>query len=222
MAEEGKTEKVRSPEDIAAEEAIKALPEPGYQREEALKQRQETLDEKAAALLRKWQTGSIDPKHMKIAREIAARVSELDVSGAQAGRTYRWVSTRREGYHINKAKNEGWEMVQGDDPEADALKKTDGTTVRILGDVVLMWMPEEVFIVKKAMELQRKEEVESGSIGGLLDLADRHRDNVILRPYGMDSLEGPPIAAQRFTRQQAMKVLDGALRRGAVPGMRVK
>ena len=128
----------------AAEAAAGELPPAGDERREVLKKREETLEEKAEKMAAQMMMGTIDPKHLEIAREIAAKTQYLDVSNKVPGRVYRWISTNRSGQHVQIAKNLGWVVVQGDDQEAiELIDQTPGTT-RELGDVILMWMPAPI------------------------------------------------------------------------------
>lgn len=206
--------------DAAAEAAQADLPEAGHERREALKRREDNLQAEVDRMARKMISGTVDPKALEVVNEIAGKTQYLSVSNAQPGKVYAWVSTRAHGHHIQALKPLGWEVVQGKDPEALELKGQDGGTTRQLGDVILMRIDRDRYIVLKAREQARTRQIQQSSAAGLIEMGERHRDKgFIVRPWGMDTMEGPEIQPQRLGRKQAMKMVDKALRRGTVPGM---
>ena len=206
-----------------AKAAAASLPEAGHARREAIKRREETLEMQIARLSEKMMNGTIDPKELEIVNEIASKTQYLSVSGAQAGYVYSWASKNRSGQHIQAMKGLGWETVQGDDPEALELKGMDGGTTRQLGDVILMRIRKEVYIVLKAQEQVKARRVQQNSASTLVELGDRYRDKGFsVRPYHMDTFSGPPIRSNRISSQRtAMQQLDTDLRNGTVPGMEI-
>ncbi len=218
---------VSTPEEAqaAGREAADQLPAPGYQRQETLRERQGRLQEAAQRMADQIQRGTIDPSKLQILNEIASRVHYLDVSNPQPGRSYVWVSTNRSGQHVQKMKALGFQTIQGDEPEATELQGTAGDTTRRLGDVVLMWAPEELVIALKAQQIVHQRKVESASTANLIELGDKYRGKgLIVSPYGMDTMQGPPIEVGRFSQSQARKaatgLVDQALREGTIPGLR--
>lgn len=206
-----------------AEQAHSELPEAGYERRETLKRREATLEEKIAQMSERMLRGTIDPSSLEIANEIANKTQYLHVSGAQTGYVYGWLSTNRSGLHVQKAKNYGWEVVQGDDPEALELKgEMGGGTTRQLGDVILMRMKEERYIVLKAQEQARTARIQQSSASNLVELGQKYRSKgFTVKPYGMNSFEGPEIKSGVLSRKAAFQQLDGHLRAGTVPGMEI-
>jgi hypothetical protein len=213
------------------EKAAQELPERGYLSKEVQLKRQDELQKEAERIASQMQSGTIDPKKLEIANEIANKTQYLSVSNADPAFVYGWVSRNRHSQHIQAMKQFGWVVVQGDDEEAIELKGTQsgqggapGTT-RELGDVVLMKIPKDRYVVLKALEVSKTRQLQKASTSALLELGNKHRDKgIIIRPYRMDDpegdLSGPEIKPQRFSnRQNAMRMIDKQLRDGTVEGM---
>jgi hypothetical protein len=199
----------------AAHEAAEAtLPAAGYARQEALKSRAENLAVQAEKMAAQMLLGTIDPKYLQIASEIAGRIEYLNVSNPQPGFVYQWVSTNRSGFHVQKAKQLGYEVVQGKDPEAMELIGDKPGTTRTLEDVLLMRIPEERYVVLKALEIKRAREVQGASSSNLIALVGKYGHVARIKPYRMDTLEGPAPQPGRFTKNQAKKWLENELRTG--------
>lgn len=221
--------KITNNSDVEAQAELEAqaaaeLPEAGHERREVLKRRQETLEEQIARLSDKMLRGTIDAKELEICNEIASKTQYLAVSGARPDYVYGWISTNRYGQHVQAAKAQGWEVVQGDDDEALELKGMDGGTTRQLGDVILMKIKKDIYIVLKAQEQAKTRRIQQNSAGTLAEMGDRYRDHGFsVKPYRMDSLQGPEVRPGRIsTRHAAMQQLDTHLRNGSVPGMEIQ
>lgn len=206
-----------------ARQADQELPEPGHARREAQKRRQETLEQQIARLADKMLSGEIDEKELEICNEIASKTQYLAVHGAKPDYVYGWVSTNRHSQHVQAAKAQGWEVVQGDDPEALELKGMDGGTTRRLGDVLLMRIKKDVYIVIKAQEQLKTKRVQQASASTLVEMGMKYRDQGFsVRPYQMDSFAGPEIRPHRLSTQgSALEQMDAALRAGTVPGLEI-
>jgi hypothetical protein len=206
-----------------AEEAHAELPEPGHERREVLKRRQETMEMQIARLSEKMLRGTIDAKELEIVNEIASKTQYLAVSGAQPDYVYGWISKNRHGQHIQSAKMQGWETVQGDDPEGLELKGTDGSTTRQLGDVILMRIKKDIYIVMEAQKQAQTKRVQQNSASTLVEMGEKYRKHgFAVRPYKMESFEGPEIRSNRLSSHgTAMQQIDAALRNGTVPGMEI-
>lgn len=205
------------------EQAVAELPEPGHERREVLKRRQATLEEQIARLSEKMLRGTIDAKELEICNELASKTQYLSVSGAKSEYVYGWISKNRHGQHIQAAKAQGWETVQGDDPEAVELKGMDGSTTRQLGDVILMRIKKDIYIVLKAQEQTKTRRIQQNSASTLVDMGEKYRNRGFsVRPFGMDSFEGPEIRSNRISSHgTAIQQLDAHLRAGTVPGMEI-
>lgn len=206
-----------------AQQAAQELPEPGHERREALKRREATLEQQIARLSEKILRGSIDTKELEIVNELASKTQYLSVSGARPEFVYSWVSKNRHGQHIQTLKAQGWETVQGDDPEALELKGMDGSTTRQLGDVILMRIKKDIYIVLKAQEQVKTRRQQQNSASTLAEMGDKYRSlGFNVSPYKMNSLAGPDIHSHRLSRGgTALQQLDAQLRDGTVPGMEI-
>jgi hypothetical protein len=213
-----KTGLTQEERDAKAEVVNAELPAEGHAKREAQKAMQYTLEQQAEMMAGQMMAGTVDPAALEIANEIASRVQYLDVTGQQADRVYKWASISRgsNGQHVQRAKISGWEVVQGNDPEARELLNTDGSTTRCLGDLLLMWMPRDRWVVMKAQSIVRQRRRDGASAAGLIELAHQYRDKgFMVRPHGMESLEGPAIENDRFSRNPAAtQMIDAGLRKG--------
>lgn len=209
--------------------AAATLPPKGFLRHEELARRQDELQREAERVADKMIRGSIDPSQLEIANEIASKTQWMSVSNADPAFVYGWVSKNRHGQHIQAMHRLGWTTVQGEDPEAIELKGTRmGTslgTTRELGDVILMKIPRERYIVLKALEEKRKRDVQRASTAGLIELAGQYRDNVKISPYRMDDphgdMSGPDIRPRNFTSKQGAVRFIQDIREGTLPGMEI-
>lgn len=208
--------------DEAVQQAEATLPPPGHERREELKEREESLQQQIDRMANKLLSGQLDAKALEIENEIASKTQYLSVANARPEYVYAWVSKNRHQQHIQALRPLGWEVVQGDDPEAMELKGQDGGTTRQLGDVILMRIHRDRYIVIKAKEQAQTRHIQRASAAGLVELGDKYRNKgFIVRPWGMDSMEGPDINPQAMSRKQAMKMVEKHLKAGTVPGMYV-
>lgn len=229
-----KTKVVDTTDDAAVEVAEKAaeaeLPAAGHARREALKQRDAKLATEAEAIAQQILSGNVDATKMDIINEIAQRTQSLQVSNQQPGMVYGWVSKNQHGQHIEKMRNYGWEVVQGEDQEALELKGSGRTlglgspgTTRELADVILMRIPMEQYVVLRAMEIAQTKRVQQASASNLLAMADKYRGKINVHPYQMEDprgdLSGPDIVARRFSnKQNAQRMMTEHIKQGTVPG----
>lgn len=207
-----------------AEQAAAELPEAGHERREVLKRREATLEEQIARLSQKMMSGAIDAKELEICNELASKTQYLSVNGAQSDYVYGWVSKNRHGQHIQAAKSQGWEIVQGDDPEALELKGMDGSTTRQLGDVILMKIKKDIYIVLKAQEQVKAKRIQQNSAGNLIEMGNKYRHlGFNVKPHQMATLEGPDVRPKPMSSKRGVSSqMDAALRNGTVPGMEIK
>lgn len=229
MSEEKAAEALEKMKGATKEE----LPVKGYRSREDELRRQDDLQAEAERIASQMQAGTVDPSKLEIANEIASRTQFLSVSDADPAFVYGWVSRNRHGQHVQSMKQLGWIVVQGDDREAIELKGTQGGqgtmpgTTRELGDVLLMKIPREKYVVLKALEVAQTRQLQKASTANLVEMRDKYRDKgVIVRPFGMDDpdgdLSGPEIKPQRFTsRKGALQMIDRQLRDGSVAGMEI-
>jgi hypothetical protein len=132
------------------------LPPNGDARREELKRRSDALRQAADEMAAAAGIESIDPSKLQPENEIAQHFNPathmLDVSKRQPGYEYRWESAnpRLNGVAITMAKNLGWELVVGNDPEAREHREVDGT--RRVGDAILMRIRTERYVSLQARQ----------------------------------------------------------------------
>ena len=202
----------------------RALPPAGDAQRDELKARADALAEQAETT--QLVGGQINPKAFRIDREIAAKINELDVSGALDDYAYAWVWTGQQGLKVkeklSRRVREGdglvvcWEVVNGDMPEALELKSVDGT--RRLNDVMLMRCRKERKEQLDAQDEIQRARREASINEPLEELARKYPRLVKVHT----DLSDPTLqaglrrgAARGFAAQQ----FDTAIREGTVPGM---
>ncbi len=120
------------------------LPPPGHARDEVLRERKENLE---AAIDKLPERGGVDVSTIPIEREIVQAfdgLGNLTVTGAMSGWVYKW--KKADDQQTTLAQNLGFELVQGNDPEAQEHKGkhcAGGTTLRGAGDVLLWRIKQE-------------------------------------------------------------------------------
>jgi len=177
---------------------------------------QETLERAAEELNKEAGVAKLD--EIPVDREIANVVSELEVSNQRPGWVYCWVYTGQNGIMIRRKQAEGWIVVQGDDPEAKEVKES-ATTVRRIGDTILMRLPTARW---EAMQ-QRDEELTRlrmhSSTGNLQELGRKHGITV----HTTEDASPSPVLSRAFAHAAARSVARGKvtdmIKTGTVPGM---
>ena len=167
----------------------------------------------------KYEGGTIDLKDIEEDREIQYHLNhnELEVTGKKPGRVYKWVYTGQQGRFVMQAKQQGWVVVTGDDPEAIELKSVDNT--RRLADVLLMWTSESRYqkITARQQDLNRRQQ--EGITASLEEQANKH--GVIVHDGG-NSPTMSAVMKRAGARQTAAHAVGSMLKAGSVPGMRVR
>lgn len=226
-----------------AREAHAELPPPGDARREALRAREESLQERIEKIGQSIVLNNIDPQVLARINEIQARTQYLDVSNRQPGYVYGWQTKNRWQDHRARAEAIGWEVVQGDDPEAIELKGTDGIaagtgtpdTTRQLGDVILMRIKEEYYLAQKGREHARTLQMQVASASTLLSMAAPYMDRGIMvkadprAAHAMGADLMPRVRPRRFSSKRAQMLglwnqhhFDQAIREGTLPGLEIE
>lgn len=228
-----------APKKTVTDETVEETPEEvpaaaGYAARESDKMKRDRLTEESERIAAQILGGTVDSSKLEIIDEIASRTQSLQVSNQQPGKVYGWVSKNQHGHHIERMKNYGWEVVQGDDTEAVELKGSGRTmglgspgTTRELADVILMRIDYERYVVLRAMEIAQTKRVQQASASTLLAMADKYRGQINVTPYKMEdprgNLSGPDIKSGRFSNQQnAQRQMTDHIKAGTVPGYELK
>lgn len=184
----------------------------------ANKEQQARNADALAEAAEKVEGGTIDPDDIKEDREIQYHLqhNELEVTAKQAGRVYKWVYTGQQGRFVMQAKQQGWQVVSAEDPEAIELKFVDGT--RRLADVMLMWTTEKRHKKNTAWQTELNKRQQLGITANLVEQASRY--GIIVHQDGNSPTMG---AVMKRAGQQhiAAQAVGGMLKAGTVPGMRV-
>jgi hypothetical protein len=159
--------------------------------------------------------GAVDLENFPVDNEIAGHINELEVTNALPGYRYCWVWTGHNGYMVRAKEAMGWRVVQGSDPEAPERKES-ATTVRRLGDVILMKAPEAVAQKWEKLWHERERAQQETDLSNLREMGDRAGITVVTdleHPTFKQTLRR--VAARRVASQQ----LSGMIREGKVPGI---
>mgnify|MGYP001564869306 FL=1 len=184
------------------------LPPSGYGRDEALRMRQDRLQQLIQERGEQIAFGLIDPRHLKVDPDIARYYADiLQVTPAQPDRIYCWVETglrNNHPEHVHHKQMQGWFFVLGDDPECPHLPRTPEGHRR-LGTTVLMWIDLEHYVEIRANEhaaaLRQRGDMQSAD--RMLEVAARHGAQVkIIENWSQLSSESRALAEQRFAMRQ--------------------
>ena len=196
-----------------------ALPPAGHVRDEELKLRTDQLDEQAETQAPGVEM--IDPNKIRpipeIQRNFDPSSGELEISAAQPGWAYLWVYNGEHSRHITRKRAMGWEVVQGNDPEAIEHKAVG--TYRQVGDVILMRIPQADFDRIRAHERKKAEDRQESVGAELIEKGRKHGVNV-----HVDGISGDPrildaVAKRAQAGNIASDMLDQQIRDGRVAGM---
>ncbi len=192
------------------------LPPPGDERREVLAERTDNLAEAAERL--GAERASINPKAFHVDNEIADHIDDLSVTNRRPEYEYCWVFTGQQGRMIRMKTAQGWEVVQGDEPEAMQFKGIGADTTRRHGDVILMKCRKDRFKLLQKQDEKRRQALLGSPTAGLEDLGDRYNKAGVVVHSNMDSIN-PRIANRMMARQMGERALDNMIRDGDVPGM---
>lgn len=219
-------EEVRVVSKEQAEHIGTGLPPAGYERNEELKIRQDTLEEAGEKRAGKLEVEAIDPKKLKVDREIRGILENdpnaLMVSDNDAMYEYCWVYFGRQGTWVWRKKHEGWEVVSGKMVESKEYLAED--TTRRIGDVLLMRMRKDRFAILEAKQLERKKKQDLGVVGHLRELGEKYAGTGIKVHTSADSRlqSGRGVmetVEARAATQVAGSGVDKMVREGSVPGL---
>lgn len=196
---------------------VETLPPPGDARREVLKARAEPLAEAAEAA--NADVGTIDPRAFEVEPELAQYFNELEVSDAQPEFEYCWVQSAFHGRYIKYKLTEGWEVVQGDMPEALELRGMAADTTRRLGDVILMRMTKDRYLALRRRREAHQRAVETGITSELQEMGAKYAGSGLIVHTQPDDALLKKMAAQAGAKQMAGQRFDTMIRTGNVPGM---
>lgn len=200
---------------------------PGDERREAMAAVADELAERVET--ETIEGGAIDRKNLKVENELAQHFNMLEVSNQDPAYRYAWKWTGQHGVQIKMALAEGWRVVQGDDPEAIELKGMGADTTRRLGDVMLMKMPIDRYLLLQRRAAKQREAREQSVVGNFQEILgpyhQRYGATAIVQ--GVDVMTGQPVDSKRldhmWKRSQAAaqggRMIDEALREGTMPGV---
>jgi hypothetical protein len=202
------------------------LPPAGPKRADELSRRLDVLQEKAETA--GPEVESIDPKKLRPDRELQHLFDKYDIltiTNPQPGYKYCWAYTGLHGNDIWGKKGEGWEVVQGNDPECREHTMKDDTTRRV-GDVLLMRIRVDLHVqlLKRAALRQARQE---GSIESELFALGQQAKGAIKvfqvnkHPYMQDDAPVSIVMPHRShpAYNTAMGALNNMLKTGEIPGV---
>lgn len=202
------------------------LPLPGDERREALKARQDRLDEAAEETAQALEVESMDPSAFAVEHEIAQHFTPpffdgLDVTNAREDRAYCWTNKGQNGLFIKSKLARGWFVIQGEDRESWEMRQADGT--RSVGDTLLMAISRERKAQLDAYEEHRRR-LQSGSIeAGLAETAERGmRRGAIARIHVGDDVSPEMLRTMNqraIAHDRGRRTVDQMIRQGRMPGV---
>lgn len=155
------------------------LPPAGDERREVLSKRKDELDELAEELAGDVEAGKIDPSKYEPINEILQHLDSSEVTGRLPEYEYLWQFTGRSGFFVRKSQIDGWEVVQGDMPEAKELKGIGADTTRHWGDCILMRIRKDLALRNQRRDRARRRMQQEGVTETLAEYQEK------LRQYGI-------------------------------------
>lgn len=202
------------------------LPPAGHARDEELKRREDTLAQEGEETAVALEVEAIDPAKFEIENEIAENfdpaTTMLKVSNADEYYMYCWVFSGMHGLMITQKTIEGWQVVQGSDPEALEHKGINADTTRRVGDTLLMRIPKDRYLV---IERRRKAQAErfNEQQGNLSEKAEALAKKFNIPIYNDGDVDARTLK-RMMNQAQAKKVagnkINSMIRQGRMPGMR--
>jgi len=218
---------------IVHKEQSQPLPPAGDERREVLRKREDNLQEQAEAMAETTDAYAMDPKALKVDRELAQHYdfdenTMLKITNRNPNRRYTWGNfSSQHGIDVRRKMGMGWKPVSGSDPECSELKAADGT--RTIGDVMLMWTTPENKARIDRMHQAKRDRVYQTAVTQEQEMADfarKHPNAFIIRPSKLESQVGRASdfvgpkgqQAAPVSREIAAKML-GDMVREEIPGV---
>ena len=218
----------------AVEEIMAAQGEP-VSREE-LSKKAEKLIAQANKLLSQIEVETADPAALSIENEVRQALNELNevyVSHMQSEYAYAWIFrdayNQFGGRYVRKMQALGWEVVQGDNPEAIEHKHVDGT--RVVSDCLLMRIRLDRKLLLEKRDRLLREAQQAGVTARVYELAERAGTRVYDKlPGFVEDAMNARAGEQRVQRAAAMGAfhrlnaggkVDRMLKTGTIPGIPV-
>lgn len=196
------------------------LPPPGDARRDALKARHDGLEQQAEETATAQDLHRADPAAFRVDNEIAQHFDELAVSHQDPAHVYCWVNSSLQGRFVKMKMAEGWEVVQGEMPEAVELRGMAADSTRRIGDVILMRIQRDRHLLLQRAERKKRMRRQEGVTANLVEMGERLRDRGVIvhtdveaNPRLMERL-----AKRSTARSAANRLTDTWMRQGRMPG----
>ena len=198
------------------------LPPAGDARRDELKRRDDALAEAAETRAAEAGVSAVNPAAFRVESDLAQHFNELDVTAQDPAYAYCWVNSGHFMRFVKMKLAQGWEVVQGDMPEAIELKGMGADTTRRLGDVILMRIQKDRKLLLDRQERAHRRAVESGVTSTLDELGEKYRDKGVIIHTNMDAAN-PRLLKTMAQRAQARSIAgrttDHLIREGRMPGV---
>jgi hypothetical protein len=214
-------------EELAEARPDAALPPPGHARDEVLRERADTLEQKAEEIFE--DRGAINPEAFEIDREIQHLLHDrndgLEISDPHPAYMYCWANFQNSnGTQVWQRKSWGWEVVGGNMPECSHLRREDGT--RRIGDVLLMRIRKDLHLLLEQKNEKKRLRQQYGVDADLQTIV-ANNPKAFRSVRTSDRNPEDPLIQRTMTageassgaRRAAMQQVDSMLRAGNVPGM---
>lgn len=203
---------------------------------EELSKKAEKLIAQANKLLSQIEVETADPAALTIENEVRRALNELNevyVSHSQPEYAYAWIFrdayNQFGGRYVRKMQALGWEVVQGDNPEATEHKHVDGT--RVVSDCLLMRIRLDRKLLLEKRDRLLREAQQAGVTARVYELAERAQTRVYDKlPGFVEEAMNAQAGERRVQRAAAMGAfhrlnaggkVDRMLKTGTIPGIPV-
>lgn len=187
-------------EEKTAAATTEPLAEPGHQRREQLKARQDALMAEIETISAQLESEGVDPAKLdktKIPREVMAAMdfanAEVYVSNANDNYRYAWIYRDPASRYGNRAVRSmqviGYEVVIGDMPEAKEHAHGPARE-RFVSDCILMRIRKENYEKWQLRDRLRRAQIENGVTAGFFDMAAKRGVRVFDQNTMPDHIRG--------------------------------
>lgn len=193
------------------------LPPAGHAQREELKQRTDTLTQEAEQRAATLEIDQVPDDALELDPEIMFKFDGFEVKDALPQFVYRWVvydsPAANKGWFVKQAQIQGWQLVQGNDPEAKDNEIAGG--LRKIGDTVLMRISKQRHaLLQKQEDLLRQRQQESVN-SNLMELGRKR--GIIIKPIEeLDPRQARALEARGRGYTAAKQQYERSLREGTL------
>jgi hypothetical protein len=195
----------------------------GDERRDEAKRRDDVLAQEAEERASALEVDRMNPAVLRPDNEIRQhfdQFNELAVSNEEEGYEYCWVFAGRNSYWVRWKSAQGFEVVQGDMPEAQEHRGIGADSTRRVGDTILMRIRKDRAMTLRKRQRDQDSKREEGIDSAIMEMGERHQGIRVSRLGGLSAQQQDIIAKRAQARSIASSQFNDQIRQGTVPGLR--